>query len=76
MNRRTSMLTTSFFLGGTIPKVCREMSRLEVSHFDIASALLPQSFDGLKIVHLSDLHNKVFGRHNAPLLRNISEEKT
>lgn len=75
MNRKTSMLTTSFFLGGTIPKVCREMSRLEVSHFDIASALLPQSFDGLKIVHLSDLHNKVFGRNNAPLLRLIAEEK-
>lgn len=74
MNRRTSMLTTSFFLGGTIPKICREMSRLEVSHFEIASPLLPKSFDGLKIVQLSDLHNKVFGRSNAPLLRLIAKE--
>lgn len=75
MNRKIPILTTYFFLGGTIPMVCREMSRLEVSHFDIASALLPQSFDGLKIVQLSDLHNKVFGRSNAPLLRLIAEEK-
>lgn len=51
------------------------MSRLEVSRFDISSALLPKSFEGLKIVHLSDLHNKVFGRNNAPLLRLIASEK-
>lgn len=75
MNRRTSMLTTSFFLGGTIPKAYREMSRLEVSHFEISSQLLPQCFEGLKIVHLSDLHNKVFGKNNAPLLRLIEAEK-
>lgn len=74
MNRHTSMLATSFLLGGTIPKVCREMSIPEVSHFEIKSDLLPNSFDGFKIVHLSDLHNKVFGKDNAPLLKLIKAE--
>lgn len=75
MNRRASMLTTSFFLGGTIPHVCREMSRIEVSRFEIGSSALPDGFDGFRIVHLSDLHNKVFGKDNAPLIRLITAEK-
>lgn len=75
MNRRASMLTTSFFLGGTIPHVCREMSRIEVSRFAISSPALPNGFDGFRIVHLSDLHNKVFGKDNAPLTKLIAAEK-
>lgn len=47
----------------------------EVSHFNISSPLLPDNFDNFKIIHLSDLHNKVFGKNNAPLLRNIADEK-
>lgn len=75
MNRRNSMLTTSFFLGGTVPKICREMSRLVVSGYDICSPLLPEEFEGFKILQLSDLHNKVFGSRNAPLLKKIAAEK-
>ncbi len=69
------MLTTSFFLGGTIPAVCRGMSRPEVSRYEITSPLLPESFDGFKIVHLSDLHNKVFGKDNSPLFKLSAAEK-
>lgn len=69
------MLTTSFLLGGTVPRIYRGMSRPEVSRFTVASPLLPKGFDGLKIVQLSDLHNKVFGKNNAPLLRLIEAEK-
>lgn len=75
MERRASMLLTSFLLGGTIPKIYRGMSRPEVSRFTVSSPLLPEGFDGLKIVQLSDLHNKVFGKNNAPLLRLIEGEK-
>lgn len=75
MDRRASMLATSFFLGETIPHVCREMSRIEVSRYKICSTALPEVFDGFRIVHLSDLHNKVFGKDNAPLLELIAAEK-
>lgn len=74
MNRRASTLAASFFLGGTIPRVCREMSRIEVSRFEISSPALPSGFDGFRIVHLSDLHNKVFGKDNAPLMGHIAAE--
>ena len=75
MDRRASMLTASFILGGFVPHIYREMSRLEVSHYHISSPLLPAGFDGFRIVHLSDLHNKVFGKDNSPLIKLISEEK-
>lgn len=32
-------------------------------------ARMPESFDGLKILHLSDLHEKTFGKDNKDLLR-------
>lgn len=75
MSRRTSMLTISFLLGGIVPAVYRGMTCPEVSHYRISSALLPKRFNGMKIVHLSDLHNKVFGSNNAPLLKPIAKEK-
>lgn len=75
MDRRTSMLAASFMIGGTVPHIYREMSRLEVSRYKIVSPLLPEEFDGLRIIHLSDLHNKVFGKDNSPLIELIEKEK-
>lgn len=75
MDRRVPALAESFFVGGTIPLIHRGMSVPEVSRYRIFSPLLPKSFDGFKIVHLSDLHNKVFGTDNAPLLKLAAAEK-
>lgn len=51
-----------------------ENNRLTVSDYTFESKKLPASFDGFKIVHLSDLHNKSFGRGNHRLLELISLE--
>ena len=45
------------------------------THFDISSAKLPEAFDGFKIVQLTDLHNKVFGRDNCRLYRTVDAQK-
>lgn len=42
---------------------------LKLQKLTITSADLPQSFDGYKVAHLSDLHNTEFGRGNHKLLR-------
>ncbi len=73
MNRR-KMVAASAAFGTAFPKIYKEMSVPEVSHFNVCSESLPVSFDGYKIVHLSDLHNKVFGKDNTPLLKLIAEE--
>ena len=41
---------------------------LELNTYTISSAKLPQSFDGYRIAHVSDLHNAEMGKDNEKLL--------
>lgn len=59
-------------LGGFLPEIAESMSRLEVTHYDICPERLPEEFDGLKIVQLSDLHNKKYGSGDAVLYDRIA----
>lgn len=59
-------------LGGFLPEIRRSMSRLEVTHYDIFPERLPKEFDGLKIVQLSDLHNKKYGSGDSILYNKIA----
>jgi len=45
------------------------------TRMDYADPDLPDSFDGFKIVHISDLHNKSFGEESARLIADIRSEK-
>ena len=40
--------------------------------YEVGSDRLPAAFDGLRIVHLSDLHGKQFGENNARLLEAVA----
>lgn len=44
------------------------------TRFKIYSQRLPKNFDGFKIVHISDLHNKSFGKKQQYLVNQIKEE--
>ena len=46
---------------------------LSVEEYAFSSTRLPQGWDGARIVHLSDLHGKAFGRNNARLLRAVEK---
>lgn len=46
---------------------------IQTTHFEISSDKVPNSFDGYKILHLSDLHSKEFGKGNKKLLRKIDD---
>lgn len=50
-----------------------ENNSLTVTTIDIESEALPESFSGLRIVHLSDLHNKTFGRDQQRLVEFVRE---
>lgn len=65
-----------FKLMGFLYFVCyRANNAIDVSRFEYPSAKVPPSFDGFRIVQVSDLHGKVFGRDNAKLLDLIEREK-
>ncbi len=58
----TALLILSLYTGS---------SRIKISRFQIALAGLPEEHEGLRIVHISDLHGKEFGSHNEELARAI-----
>lgn len=48
---------------------------LELNTYKISSDRLPESFDGYRIAHVSDLHNEEFGENNEKLLEMIRSAK-
>lgn len=48
---------------------------LSVTKVAVKDAKIPASFDGYKIVQLSDLHDKSFGKSNSRLIRVIDKQK-
>lgn len=50
-----------------------ENNVITVSEYEIVSEKIPESFDGFVIVHLSDLHNKMFGENQKRLMRHVKD---
>ncbi|WP_033166525.1 metallophosphoesterase [Clostridium sp. KNHs205] len=46
---------------------------IKTDYISIFSNKLPEAFEGFKILQISDLHNKEFGKDQAVLLRNIEK---
>ncbi len=46
---------------------------LELNTYTVKSSDLPQSFEGFRIAHVSDLHNAEFGKNNEKLLKMLEE---
>lgn len=48
---------------------------LELNIYTISSSRLPESFDGYRIAHVSDLHNTEIGKDNEKLLSMLQDAK-
>lgn len=48
---------------------------IDVTNYKIESPKIPKSFDGFKILHLSDLHNFSYGEDNKRILDKVDEIK-
>lgn len=51
--------------------VCGLYSSLQITNYTISSESLPESFDGYRIVQLSDLHNEFFGTDQEKLIEKV-----
>ena len=47
---------------------------LITSKINYKSNKLPQSFNNFKIIHISDLHNKKFGKNQSILINKINQQ--
>lgn len=73
MKKSTELLIAA--AGGTAARaIVDQMSQLEVSRYTLSFRKLPREFDGLKIVHLSDLHNKKYGCGDCELYFAVMKE--
>ncbi len=48
---------------------------LTVTYYTYENALIPECFEGYRIVQISDLHNAVFGAENKHLIGKVAEQK-
>ncbi|HJV36969.1 metallophosphoesterase [Geomonas sp.] len=67
----------SFLLGGVVilPYLSLERQFLAVRRYRVPIRDLPPSFEGFTILHLSDLHDKEFGKENERLIGMIAQER-
>lgn len=69
INRKRIVLLTFaiLFIIGAI-YIYQGNTSIEVTNYTIEDALIPQNFNDTVIVHISDLHNKEFGKNQKDLL--------
>lgn len=68
--KRTSIIlaVVAAILFALIAWIIWDNTALELNTYTIRSSKLPQSFDGYRIAHVSDLHNAEMGKNNEKLL--------
>lgn len=71
MNKRRLLLSVILLIFIMVIWVLWANTALEVSEYTICSDKIPESFDGYRIVQISDLHNASFGENNDKLLKMI-----
>ena len=46
---------------------------LIIKKYNIKNKKIPNEFDGFKIVHISDVHSKIFGKNNEKVIQKINK---
>lgn len=50
-----------------------ENNAIQITNIDVKDPIIPNSFNDFKIVHISDLHNKEFGKNQQNIIAKIKE---
>lgn len=72
LHARKQVLKRILYAGAAL---CPENAALSVSHYEIAAEKIPAAFDGFRIVQLSDLHGRLFGKDGRRLLAKIKAQR-
>ena len=75
MTLLTKLLLFLIVLVAIILIIYYENNALEKTKYVYKSKKIPKVFNGFKIIQISDLHDKTFGRDNKNLIEMIDEEK-
>lgn len=72
---RRLFATTAAILLACTALISDSRWRLDVEEYELSSARLPDTFDGFRVVHLSDLHRVRFGKDNFRLVEKVQQAK-
>lgn len=72
-HRGRGLLTLIVLLLIAVVIVYDSNTRIVTDEFEIGNSKLPQSFDGFRVAHLSDLHAKSFGEGNRELIEAVEK---
>lgn len=72
--RKTILIILALLIAGTV-FFYDQQNRIQTEELTAASPRLPNPFDGLRIVQVSDLHGKEFGDGNRTLLEEVADLK-
>lgn len=73
--RVRKLLCILLFLFAAVLFCYFENHAITVTEYRVEDHSLPASFDGTVILHISDLHNKTFGKQQDELIRKMEQEK-
>lgn len=62
-------------LSAAVLEIYRELHCFSITHYDVTSRKLRGAYEDIRIVFLSDLHNRVYGKHNRELLDAVRQER-
>jgi len=72
--RRKILLIVLLLIIIAAVRVYIDNNLIEVSHYTVTSDKIPSSFKGFKILQISDLHSKSFGKSSNKLIKKIAGE--
>lgn len=74
LSRRVkAMIIVALLIIGCIIFSIWQNNSIVISNFNYNSAIVPEEFNNFKIVHISDLHNKVFGKEQDKLIDKVED---
>lgn len=74
LSRRVkAMIIVALLIIGCIVFSIWQNNSIVISNFNYNSAIVPEEFNNFKIVHISDLHNKVFGKEQDKLIDKVED---
>lgn len=70
------MIIIMFLVGiiATLGLVYISTNVIKTKKYEVKNSKLPKEFDGLKIVHISDVHSKIFGKDNSGVIDRVIKE--
>ena len=75
MDKKERLAILAGFATGLLLAAKQDSNRIDVTHYTYENPNLPEAVDGMRIVQISDLHRKQFGKEQSRLIRAVRAQR-